>query len=219
MPAYRFLVSKFFMCIFLNINIKQGRPISSTQMWGVVCYTASYSSKLNSQKLYSISIYCLNYSPSCLWHVKHLWHGIEIPGTQAMCSQFITGVWAEATSPRAATSQSWLRLRRSFWETQGPDDDQLWFRKYPESLAGTQTASGTTCFHPTLFSLTFSPGQVCSCLPALPNIPISLLISSHNSFPPKNSLNLILSWQLFLRGSDNQSLIPATSRMKNSVPW
>lgn len=80
--------------------------------------------------------------------------------------------------------------------------------------------SGRVCFHPTLFTLTFSPGQLCSCPPALPNIPISLLISSHHSFPPKKSFvfNPFLA-AVSQRIWTSSFLSPHYSRMKNSVPW
>lgn len=84
MPT-QFLVSKFLSHVHFSTQILQGRLISSAQTWGVVCYTAFYSSELNNKEVIFYTYY-LNYSPSCVWHVKHLWREIEIPGTQAVGS-------------------------------------------------------------------------------------------------------------------------------------
>lgn len=94
-------------------------------------------------------------------------------------------------------------------------DTGLWWwlalvQKYPKPCWNSDCKVVQHVFI-TLFSLTFSPGQVCSCLPALPNIPISSSFLLTTLSCLKNPLNLILSWQLFLRGSGQLVSYPLTT--------
>lgn len=130
--------------------------------------------------------YCLNYSPSCLWHVKHL-SGMGLNLGPRQCAHTIT---ESGLRPylQGCYQPIMAQAKKVFL-----GDTGLWWwlalvQKYPESLAGTQTAKWYNMFS-SHFILSLSLQVRCAvvCQLFLQIFPSPSSFLSHNSFPLKKS--------------------------------